>query len=616
MQAAGDDLIIVRDSIIKYRFETESDSSISFKYDYVYSLSGKILKETYCPWDDDLNNYYESSKKEYTYDDKDSLLEWHSYSWDNITNSWENGDKEGYVYNDKGYTIEKYFARWEDDGNYWTYWSYSWREVNDDGLITSMRIKTWDYDSLKLTWFSGYDKTYDDNGHLLEHITYTSHNNGDTLIKNEKHEYEYDQNNNQTSYSLSSWDQETSEWILSTKQTWAYNDQGAITSYLAYKWNTETAKWQNDSKEQYLFYESEHTGLDSLMFTYRWNSENEVWDTIYKNSYFFNDADQALKTIYYSWNTSSEVWREQKMEMWEYEDGKVSRHSTHKMFSFGYDPVRDYQYTYDDKDSLIRIVSWKLFSGGMFGVETDTKYSYDDNGNRTNFKEIKYDRHGVITSVLWYNYSYDSLNNLLIYTNYLHNEGSISTLKYKEYYYYSPNAIVEPSAYEVNLDGSTSSSTKLKIRSNVDWSITNNSNWLSLSTNSGSGSDSLYIEASKNVSGQLRSDTLTLSANGISPIKIFVSQDISISTGIMNNNIESQLMIYPNPTHNIIKVQSSKQLPVKKIHLYDAEGKLLYEKSANIASTNAIDLSGFSDHLFILKVDTESQTISKQIIKN
>jgi uncharacterized delta-60 repeat protein len=75
-----------------------------------------------------------------------------------------------------------------------------------------------------------------------------------------------------------------------------------------------------------------------------------------------------------------------------------------------------------------------------------------------------------------------------------------------------------------------------------------------------------------------------------------------------NKNLFS---LWPNPVHNILNLNTS-NINVLSIKIYDLQGKLIYTKEKESPS---IDVSNFSNGLYLMKLQTENGEISKKFIK-
>lgn len=89
-----------------------------------------------------------------------------------------------------------------------------------------------------------------------------------------------------------------------------------------------------------------------------------------------------------------------------------------------------------------------------------------------------------------------------------------------------------------------------------------------------------------------------------------VARTISV-VGIGEYNIDDFVSIYPNPTSSILNVEADNILSVT---ILDMSGKIIYFANENCSATS-IDLSGFANAEYMVKVETESGSSLKRIIK-
>lgn len=89
-----------------------------------------------------------------------------------------------------------------------------------------------------------------------------------------------------------------------------------------------------------------------------------------------------------------------------------------------------------------------------------------------------------------------------------------------------------------------------------------------------------------------------------------VARTISV-VGIGEYNIDDFVSIYPNPTSSILNVEADNILSVT---ILDMSGKIIYFANENCSATS-IDLSGFANAEYMVKVETENGSSLKRIIK-
>jgi len=79
------------------------------------------------------------------------------------------------------------------------------------------------------------------------------------------------------------------------------------------------------------------------------------------------------------------------------------------------------------------------------------------------------------------------------------------------------------------------------------------------------------------------------------------------TTGLPNELQITELKVFPNPTTGLITIQAEN---INKIELSDIQGKQIYT-----GKETEIDLSQQPQGIYIIKVTTNKQTITKKIIK-
>ncbi len=155
---------------------------------------------------------------------------------------------------------------------------------------------------------------------------------------------------------------------------------------------------------------------------------------------------------------------------------------------------------------------------------------------------------------------------------------------------------------------------------NVNWTGTSDQNWLSLSftkssevknisnTVSGNGDAKILLRAETNNSGIDRSANVLFNGDGgVSSKTVVVSQ-----TGVLGTN-ESKTyitVIYPNPTTDILNVQTEQK--ISKIEIFDMSGKLW---KSNIES-KSINVSTLAKGIYLIKIYTSESIINSKFIKN
>ena len=89
-----------------------------------------------------------------------------------------------------------------------------------------------------------------------------------------------------------------------------------------------------------------------------------------------------------------------------------------------------------------------------------------------------------------------------------------------------------------------------------------------------------------------------------------VARTINV-VGINDYNVDDMVSIYPNPTSSILNIEAENLV---SISIFDMSGKIVYFADEN-CSTASIDLSGFANAEYMVKVETKEGSSLKRIIK-
>jgi len=73
-----------------------------------------------------------------------------------------------------------------------------------------------------------------------------------------------------------------------------------------------------------------------------------------------------------------------------------------------------------------------------------------------------------------------------------------------------------------------------------------------------------------------------------------------VPTGVATEN-DFGIRVYPNPANQIITINSKEN--VKKVDIYDSNGRLVYNTKNNVT---AINVSGFSKGIYMMKINVSS----------
>ncbi|MFT7613493.1 MAG: hypothetical protein ACI9J3_002467 [Parvicellaceae bacterium] len=92
-----------------------------------------------------------------------------------------------------------------------------------------------------------------------------------------------------------------------------------------------------------------------------------------------------------------------------------------------------------------------------------------------------------------------------------------------------------------------------------------------------------------------------------------LNYELVISPFMKINEIEINLVVFPNPVTNMLSVNSDQ--PIQQYSLFDYAGKLLIEKQVNNKKELVIDLTTYSDGIYQLEIISNDSRVLRKLIK-
>ncbi|WP_055446591.1 LamG-like jellyroll fold domain-containing protein [Lacinutrix mariniflava] len=102
--------------------------------------------------------------------------------------------------------------------------------------------------------------------------------------------------------------------------------------------------------------------------------------------------------------------------------------------------------------------------------------------------------------------------------------------------------------------------------------------------------------------------------NGCGSERSEIIVNVEETLGINDNNKLSNISIYPNPTSRLLNISNIDGIELQ-LSIYDINGRLLLSKTCN-QDVNTIDISSFSNGMYLLKMKTAFGEVTKRVIKD
>jgi len=169
------------------------------------------------------------------------------------------------------------------------------------------------------------------------------------------------------------------------------------------------------------------------------------------------------------------------------------------------------------------------------------------------------------------------------------------------------------SSANLRLRAGENSSTTFNISSNINWSVSSNQEWLTLSKATGSNNCTITVTATANSTIYERTATLTIAGPGVSSSTITIVQE-SILTGITDIT-DSKIKLWPIPVKDVLHFSVSEPGQPLKLEIFFSDGLKHYSALLD-PGTSEINMERFAPGLYFIRFTTaDKKIIIRKIIK-
>lgn len=172
----------------------------------------------------------------------------------------------------------------------------------------------------------------------------------------------------------------------------------------------------------------------------------------------------------------------------------------------------------------------------------------------------------------------------------------------------SASNILTVSNYALTIAAAANSTQNFNIQSNVNWTVASNQTWLTPNVTNGTGNAAITLTAEVNPTSSVRTANVTVSAPGLVPQTIIVTQELG-TTSV--SNLQNPLIkIYPNPTKDVLVIDGFSGNAI--VSLFDATGKLLFTQQL---SSKQINIGRLANGIYLLRITDKKGVSSLQFVK-
>lgn len=129
----------------------------------------------------------------------------------------------------------------------------------------------------------------------------------------------------------------------------------------------------------------------------------------------------------------------------------------------------------------------------------------------------------------------------------------------------------------------------------------------------GTNNETLDIVLNNSTNGEVFLETVTFNVSDIQfdPEFDLISNSNSVLLGIDEEDLNLQLIVYPNPTKNQFFIQKPNNLSISNIQIFDVLGRMVTETSYQ----NSVNIETLSTGLHFIKFETNKGSIYKRLLK-
>lgn len=169
--------------------------------------------------------------------------------------------------------------------------------------------------------------------------------------------------------------------------------------------------------------------------------------------------------------------------------------------------------------------------------------------------------------------------------------------------------ILKTSVDTLSFSQGLNSSSAINIRSNIDWHLSSNKSWLTLSQASGKGNSSVSVTPENN-EGIERYAIITLSGSGAPSKTVFVKQE-----GLITGNKRTEyygIEMFPNPVRNVLHFGNANGR-YYFISIHDLQGRVVIPNG--ILLNNQLNLRDLANGVYVVQIDFGDKMLIKKLVK-
>ena len=401
------------------------------------------------------------------------------------------------------------------------------------------------------------------------------------------------------------WDDNANQWEPGIREQFSYDTNDRVDEAILSIWNSGTSSWQVFQKNEFTFDTNGNLILQLISYQFVPN----VWVLAEKREFIFDSNNNLILEEDFVWDTVGGIWlnslkyeltydtnqnlildigyewlSNQWINMYKDEyfyNGNILSSEVNSLWNYGdsaWELDTQSFFTFSAGNLILKVVQEYDDDSGLWIILNKSEYTYNASDN-LELQILSTWDNTLNDYVFKYKdvYQFDTNGNRTvgIYSEWLVNTGEWVE-DYKDEYVFDLNYnlidITIPFFYEATLEEEHAVANNMVIgyfgfeKDNLVWEETDK--WL------------------------------------------FFYSNYNNPLGVSDFALTNTLKVYPNPTTNLLVVKSS--IPVDRVEVYSLSGKKIKDIQT---SFNAISLNDLASGVYIVKITSDMQSISKRIIK-
>lgn len=89
---------------------------------------------------------------------------------------------------------------------------------------------------------------------------------------------------------------------------------------------------------------------------------------------------------------------------------------------------------------------------------------------------------------------------------------------------------------------------------------------------------------------------------------------VGVNSGILEINLENEILIFPNPTTNTITISAQSGIRNYDLRITDVLGNMVYHQAPSISTQSTINISHWSKGIYLVHLQSDKESLVKRVV--